>query len=34
MNSQEITGGDSEQLIDGITHLRQRGDDTIEYIFT
>jgi hypothetical protein len=33
MNSQEITGGNSEQL-DGIENLTRRGEEVIEYIFT
>lgn len=32
MNSQEISGGNSEQL-DGIQNLARRGDEVIEYIF-
>lgn len=33
MNSQEFTGGNSDQS-DGIQHLCRRGDEMIEYIFT
>lgn len=33
MNSQELTGGNSDQF-DGFEHLARRGDEVIEYIFT
>ena len=33
MNSQEFTGGNSDQL-DGIQNLCPRGDEVVEYIFT
>jgi hypothetical protein len=33
MNPQDTTGGNLEQL-DGISHLRRRGDEMIDYIFT
>ena len=33
MNSQDFTGGNSDQL-DGFDNLCRRGDEVIEYIFT
>ena len=33
MNSQEFTGGNSDQL-DGIQNLCRRGNEVIDYIFT